>query len=125
MRTILPIIAGILLSTVALNAQESHKFFDRKNATLFTSTAIVRTLDLHSTWGMRKHGGSEIILPQSFVDNKPIFTAFSYGMVGGNIAFAYLFHKKGWHKAERILSYVHIGTVGYAVYGNYRIQGVF
>ena len=125
MRVLLPLVAGFLLSTTPLNAQEPHKFFDRQNVILFSSTAVVRTLDLHSTWRVSKHGGREVILPQSLVDNKPAFTTFSYGMVGGNIAIAYIFHKKGWHKAERILSMVHIGSVGYATWGNYSIKSGF
>ena len=124
MRIALTFIAVILLSTVALNAQDSHKFFDRQNVILFSAIATVRTLDVHSTW-VDKYGVAEVFLPQNLTDSEPGFIAFSAGMGIGGVAISYWFHKRGWHKAERILSYVHIGTVGYAAYGNYRIQGVF
>ena len=110
-----------LIFSLPLWGQGEHRFLGKENVVLFSSGIIVRTLDLHSTWRMRNHGFREGILPQSLVDNKPAFAAFSYGMVGANIAISYWFHKKGWHRAERILSMIHIGSVGYAVYGNYRI----
>ena len=123
MRIVLTIVLGVLLGNASLSAQEPHRFFDRENIVLFSSVAAMRTLDLHSTWRARRLGGREALLPQGLTDNKPAFAAFSYGMVGGNIAISYAFHKRGWHKAERILSMVHVGSVGYSVWGNYRIDG--
>ena len=117
---LLKIITFVCFFSVASQAQETHRFFDKQNIVLFSAIATARTLDVHSTW-VDKYGVAEVILPQSLIDSEPGFIAFSSGMAAGSIAISYLFHKKGWHKAERILSYIHIGTVGYTAGQNYTL----
>jgi len=119
---LLNILTLVCFFSVASQAQETHRFFDTQNKILFTGVAVSRTLDMHSTWQARRQGLQEAYLSNELVDNKKKFTGFSYGMAGASIALSYAFHKKGWHKAERILSYVHIGTVGYTAGHNYYLS---
>ena len=104
------------------SAQEKpHKFFDKTNLVAFSALSSLRVIDLHSTWRFRRRGFDELILTNSFVDNKPLFVGMSAGMVGANIGLAYIFHRTGHHKLERIFSYTNIGIVSFAVIHNYRL----
>ena len=99
-----------------------HKFMDRKNLIIFSALAGARMMDPISTWHFRSKGLHEGQLSDSFVDNKPLFVAYSGSLVAGQIATSYLFHRLGWHKAERISAMVHTGVVSEAVVHNYRLH---
>ena len=100
----------------------THKFMDRKNLLIFSALATARMLDPISTWHFRSKGLHEGQLSDSFVDNKPLFLAYSGSLVAGQIATSYLFHRLGWHKAERISAMVHTGVVSEAVIHNFRLH---
>jgi hypothetical protein len=102
--------------------QETHRFMDRKNLIIFSALATARMMDPISTWHFRSMGLHEGQLSDSFVDNKPLFVAYSSSLVAGQIATSYLFHRLGWHKAERISALVHTGVVSEAVIHNYRLH---
>jgi hypothetical protein len=122
----------LLFATVAV-AQEvpTHKFFDRSNVALFSMHALSTGWDAWET-----HNGvnaSECTKPyivdaqttvclhyktylaeanplaRPFVKSTPGQALFFGGTVLANIGGAYLLHRSGHHKMERILSAVNIG----------------
>ena len=99
----------------------THRFFDKKNLAIFASLTAGRTMDPISTWQFRRHGLHESELSDGFVDNKPLFAAYSASLVAAQISTSYLFHRLGWHKLERFSAMVHTGVVTEAVIHNYRI----
>jgi hypothetical protein len=116
----------VVLASLALSAQDQprpqHNFFDSENKKLFLSVAAARSFDCISTWHARANGGSEVLLTNSLVDNKPAFAAFSAAMVGANVAAAALLHRTGHHRSERVLSYVHASAVGVTDFHNFRVH---
>ena len=116
----------VLLSGAILAAQDqprpTHKFFDSENKKLFLSVAAARSFDCISTWHARSLGGSEVLLTNSLVDNKPAFAAFSAAMVGADVAAAALLHRFGHHRSERVLSYLHAGAVGATDIHNFQVH---
>lgn len=117
----------VILFSAALAAQDrpsppSHKFFDRENKTLFLGVAAVRSFDCISTWHARSNGGTEALLTNGLVDNRPGFAAFSAAMVGANVAAAALLHATGHHRAERFVSYLHVSAVGVTDVHNFRVH---
>ena len=109
-----------LLMPAAVTAE--HRFLDRTNVGLFSSAAVVRGLDYHSTQRFRSFGRDEAFLTNRFVDNKPEFAAFSALHVVGNVMVARYFHRRGRHRMERIVSIVHVVAMGAVVVGNYRAR---
>ena len=104
-------------------AKPVHNFFDRENLAIFTALAASRGMDMVSTWQFRRHGLHEGQLSDAFVDNKPLFTSYSFSLVAGQVATSYFFHRMGWHKLERITAIVHTGAVTESVIHNYHIGG--
>lgn len=100
----------------------THRFFDKENLAIFAALAGARTLDMFSTWQFRRNGLHEGELSDGFVDNKPLFAAYSGSLVAGQIATCYVFHRMRWHKLERITALVHTGAVTEAVIHNYRLK---
>lgn len=98
-----------------------HHFLDRRNSFLFAAVIAGRAADVLTTWRFRDRGYREVVLSNSFVDNRPAFAAYSFGMAGANIAAAYGLHRLGWHKAERALSLVHISYMGALAIHNYTL----
>lgn len=86
-----------------------HKFFDKTNIILFTTAGVGRGLDCYSTWRFRNMGFQEAVLTNNFVDNKPLFAAYSAGAVGANIGVSYILHRLHQHKLERAVTMIHIG----------------
>ncbi len=98
-----------------------HRFFDRSNCLLFAGVFAGRAADMVTTWRFREHGDTEVLLSNSFVDNRPAFAAYSMGMAAANVGAAYALHRLGWHGAERALSVVHIGYMGALAVHNYEL----
>ena len=118
-----PGVSAIIANPAPLpDFKETHKFMDRKNWIIFSALATARMMDPISTWHFRSKGLHEGQLSDGFVDNKPLFVAYSSSLVAGQIATSYLFHRLGWHKAERISAMVHTGVVTEAVVHNYRLH---
>jgi hypothetical protein len=100
-------------------ADSTHRFWDKRNAWLFTGVAAMRALDYHSTGNMRRRGRNEILLTNSVVDNKPAFAAIQAGAVLTSVGLSYLFHRTKHHKLERWVSILHIGVAGFGAVRNY------
>ena len=87
-----------------------------------------RRKEMGNTFGKAETKATEIRtaleerMGNAFVDNRPTFIAFSAGMVGAHIGAAYLLHRTGHHKAERWLSYIHIGAVGATAIHNFTLS---
>jgi hypothetical protein len=105
----------------ALEGSAKHPFLDKPNLAIFASVAAARTMDPISTWQFRRHGLHESQLTDGFVDNKPLFAAYSASLVAGQVSTSYVFHRLGWHKMERISALIHTAAVTEAVVHNYRI----
>ena len=99
-----------------------HKFNDRTNLWLFGSVAVVRTLDFVSTKDFRRRGRDEILLTNDVVDNSAAFAAIEAAGVAASIGVSYLLHRKGHHKAERVVSIVHISVGGFGVVRNFCLE---
>ena len=123
--TMVPIIAVAPVTTVGppLSPEPpgKHRFFDKPNLAIFASVAAARTMDMVSTWQFRRHGLQEGELTDGFVDNKPLFAAYSASLVAGQITASYMFHRLGWHRLERATATIHTAVVTEAVIHNYRI----
>lgn len=98
----------------AIPPSKTHRFFDRTNLALFAGVAAVRALDYTSTQHFRSQGNDEVLLTNSIVDNKPLFTGIEVAATVASIGVSYWLHRTGHHKLERWVSIVHIGvgTVG-------------
>jgi hypothetical protein len=120
-----PIIAvapsAILAPNPAPEGAAKHSFLDKTNLGIFAAVAAARVMDPISTWQFRRHGLHESQLTDGFVDNKPLFAAYSASLVAGQVATSYMFHRLGWHKMERISAIIHTAVVTEAVVHNYRI----
>lgn len=150
MRTIFAV--ALLLSTPAFaqnllaTKSEQHRFFDKQNIALFSAVAAVRIADMDSTWRFRsihcQHyptrvvngimefpftacgpSANEVMLSNSFVDNKPAFAAYSLGMVGAHVVSSYFLHRTGHHRLERWSAIVHIAYMGAWNVHNYQVRG--
>lgn len=109
LRKLATIPLGLLLLGSAQAQDKTHKFFDKPNIILFTTAVVGRSLDCYSTWRARSIGYQEVVLTNNFVDNKPLFAAYSAGAVGANIGVSYILHRLHQHKLERAITLVHIG----------------
>jgi hypothetical protein len=101
--------------------EETHHFFDRTNVMLFAGVAAVRTLDYTSTRHFRSQGNNEVMLTNSIVDNKPLFTGIEVAGTALSIGVAYWLHRTGHHKLERWVSIVHIGAGAVGDIHNYTL----
>lgn len=99
-----------------------HKFNDRKNLWLFGGVALVRGLDFASTKNFRRRGRDEILLTNEVVDNNATFAVIQAAGVATSIGVSYLLHRTGHHKAERVVSIVHISVGGFGVVRNFSLE---
>src|SRR5271170_1133141 len=116
------ILAAILL-TGSVAAQEPHNFNDKTNLALFSADALVRTLDWQSTRMNLSHGFVESSLPNSIAGSTPKMLGYSLGVAVGVHGLAYIAHRKGFHRIERILPMIDIAYDGRDVEHNYAISG--
>jgi hypothetical protein len=100
--------------TQSMAKQPPHRFWDQKNAWLFSGVAGARMLDYASTRHFRDQGNHEVLLSNAIVDDKPLFVGIELGATGLSIGVSYLCHRTGHHRAERWVSIVHayVGMVG-------------
>ncbi len=102
--------------------EHEHRFWDKKNAWLFSGIGAARTLDYFSTLNMRRRGRQEILLSNDAVDNHAAFAAIETAGTGVSIGASYLFHRYGHHKLERWTSIVHIGLATTGAVRNYSLK---
>jgi hypothetical protein len=99
-----------------------HRFFDRKNALLFSGIAVFRGLDYASTRNMQARGREEILLPDDVVNNSAGFAGLETAATATSVGISYIFHRTGHHKLERWLSIGHISVTGFGVARNYSLK---
>ena len=99
-----------------------HRFWDRTNILLFSGVALFRGLDYASTRNFQARGRTEVLLPQSVVNNSAAFASVEAGGAAASVALSYLLHRTGHHKMERWLSIGHISVAGVGVVWNYSLK---
>lgn len=109
-------------SRLAQNTNSVHKFWDKKNAWLFTAVGASRTFDYFSTLNMRHRGRDEILLTNDIVDNHAAFAAIEAAAAGVSIDASYLFHRYEHHKLERWTSLIHFGAATTGAVRNYCLE---
>ncbi len=115
----------VLALTAARVAQEpTHAFFDRTNLALFSADTLVRTLDAQST-RMRLEDPCRCYQE----DHTPTVSsatagqyAYSLGISGALVGLAYLAHRTGHHRIERLIPAYDVIYDSHAVVGNYTVQ---
>jgi hypothetical protein len=120
-----PIIAAIHAQQ-ARDAAARHSFNDRENLTLFSADLLTRTLDWQSTRMLLTNPCKcfhETQLPEAIVSSSPRMLSYSLAVAGVVHGAAYLAHKTGHHKLERVIPMLDILGDGEAVINNYAISG--
>lgn len=102
--------------------KHTHRFWDRQNKLLFAAGIAGRAADTITTRQLMNRGGREWILPQRVADSDGLMTAYSAGAHAASWGLAYLAHRTGHHKIERILAWANFaGPAGFAI--NNHFQG--
>src|SRR5262245_25079525 len=99
-----------------------HRFWDRRNGWLFAGVAAARTADYFSTLNMRRRGRQEILLSNDAVDDHAAFAAIEAAGTAVSIGAAYLLHRTGHHKLERLTSIIHISVATTGSVRNYCLK---
>ena len=132
MKYVARIVAVLMVTSVAFGQErDNHKFFDKTNVALFTTHALTTGWDAWET----HNGVNAKVCTQPYVVNATTTVCLHYqhylaeanplgrpfvgttrgqvfffgGTVVANVAGAYLLHRTGHHKIERIVSAVNIG----------------
>jgi hypothetical protein len=102
--------ALVLLLATTLHAQEGpakpHAFFDKSNLALFSADALVRSLDAESTRAFMTAPCKcyrEEVLPTSIAASSPKMYGYSLGVSSLVLGAAYVLHRTGHHRIERML----------------------
>jgi len=100
-------------------APNQHKFWDKKNQSLFGANVALNLADFYVTRANLQSGGKELNpVARLFGRSTPGLAANFAAETAGVIGLSYFFHKTGHHKLERIASVVNVGaTVGAVTYG--------
>jgi hypothetical protein len=101
---------------------QSHKFWDRENAWLFSGVAVSRALDYSSTRNMLARGREEILIPDDVVNSRAGFPALEAAGAATSVGISYIFHRYGHHKLERWVSTIHIGVTSFGAAHNYALK---
>jgi hypothetical protein len=117
-----PMAPAAKVATPLAPGKLDHRFWDKKNAWLFTGVAVSRTLDYFSTLNMRRRGRDEILLSNDVVDNHAAFAAIEAAATGVSIGASYLFHRHGHHKLERWVSMMHFSLATTGSVRNYCLK---
>jgi len=93
-----------------------HKFWDHRNILLHAAAAGAAAADFWTTRRALSRGSLERNpLARPFAQTDAGFAAYKAGSWGTYLGLAYLSHRKGWHRLERVLPFVAITTDGTAV----------
>jgi hypothetical protein len=109
-------------SIVQAESVPPHRFWDRRNISLFSAVAVSRGLDYASTRNMLARGREEILLPDDVVNNTAGFVALEAAGTAASIGISYIFHRTGHHKLERWLSIGHFGVATFGAGRNYTLK---
>lgn len=97
-------------------SEQTHRFWDRENSTLFAVSAGWSTADFFVTRSNLANGGRELNPVARFFTGSNAGLATNFALeTGGVVAISYLFHKTGHHKLERATSLVNISASAGAV----------
>lgn len=123
------LMGGVLAGALALRGTAeptpSHSFWiDRWNTPLLLGMAATQTLDYTSTRYFRARGKDEWLLTNGLVDNRSAFIATEVTAVASATALAWLFHRTGHHRLERLFEagYITVGVT--SAVANYRYPTV-
>ncbi len=120
-RTLLRIFGFVLFLTTGGVAQRlpeaPHKFWDRKNKTLFLIHAGVETTDFAITHNNLANGGREMNpLAKTLCESGTAGQAAFFGMrTAGALGISYLFHRTNHHRLERATTMFFISDSAYGV----------
>jgi hypothetical protein len=88
-------------------APRSHRFWDTQNTLLFVGVAAVNSADFAVTRQNLQSGGQELNPITRLFAGSSAGLAFNFaGETAGTMAIAYLFHRTGHHRLERMTSAV-------------------
>lgn len=113
-----PSASGVASSPVIARPapENQHKFLDKWNIALFTSSAALAATDFAVTRANLQSNGKELNPVVRVFGRSTAGLAVNFaGGTAGSIGLSYFFHKTGHHKLERITSAVNIGASGIAV----------
>lgn len=104
---------------VEIPREETHRFWDRENAILFTAVGAAATADFFTTRANLDSGGRELNpIARLFTGSTPMLATNFALETAGVIGISYMFHKTGHHKLERLTSFVDISSsAGAVTYG--------
>lgn len=109
-RTISPVMLVVIPTSL------EHRFWDRRNRTLFAMSAALAGADFAVTRRNLNHNGKELNPMTRLLSGSTPGLATNFAIeTGGVIGIDYLFHKTGHHKLERVTSYVNLGAYAFAV----------
>ena len=88
-------------------APPAHRFWDTQNTLLFVGVAAVNSADFAVTRQNLESGGKELNPITRLFAGSTAGLAFNFaGETAGTMAIAYLFHRTGHHRLERMTSAV-------------------
>ena len=112
-----PIVEPAPSSTSFLpGAPNTHKFWDRENKLLFVTTVAFSAADFAVTRSNLAKGGRELNpLVQPFTANSGTLAMNFVGQSAATLSIAYLFHRTGHHRLERLTPVASIAASAFAV----------
>jgi hypothetical protein len=103
-------------TTATPPAPVQHRFWDRENAFLFTTSAAFSAADFVLTRDNLRGGGQELNPVTKVFSGSSAGLAMNFvGENAGAMALSYVFHRTGHHRMERLVSVVNIGSSASAV----------
>lgn len=120
------ILAAVLIVSSGGAAQEPHSFNDKTNLALFSADMLARTLDWNSTrmiLGNPCKCFKEDQLPMVIAGSSSKLLAYSLSVSAAVHGAAFLAHKTGHHKLERLIPMLDIIGDGSTALHNYAISG--
>ena len=101
---------------LAAPVASEHRFWDKQNVALFTTSAVLSATDFAVTRANLQSGGRELNPVVRLFGRSTAGLATNFiGETAGGAGLSYFFHKTGHHTLERIVSLVNIGTSAGAV----------
>lgn len=119
------VLAGALALRGSAEPAPSHSFWiDRWNTPLLLGMAATQALDFTSTRYFRERGKGEWLLTNGVVDNRAAFIATEVTAVASATALAWILHRTGHHRMERLFEagYITVGVT--SAVANYRYPTV-
>jgi hypothetical protein len=101
---------------MSASRSDRHRFWDKRNCTLFAAAAALNTADFAVTRANLQSGGQELNpVVRVFGRSTPSLAMNFIGETAGVISLSYFFHKTGHHKLERAVSLINTGSSAGAV----------